>query len=253
MDKIIQVHFDPEQEYQWGIEGLIQWDQGQKLQISGLDISSEIVEVHFSLHEHCGVAKRMLGTVINGVIHTDIPPFILEGPNYCSNDTYSAYAWVYVSDEDSAETIRKMEFEIKARPKPEEYVKPEELEFLQQLEAHINKKLDKSGYEPNKYLATDGEGNVVEKDVDVSEEVITKAVEDYLDENPVDGVSEEDRKRWDSYQERIDKLYVDKPNFNDIPTKTSDLENDSDFVTSDAVYSKNKIDEMFGEILGGAS
>lgn len=135
-----KVHFAPDQDYIWEIKGLEQWDKCQKLEISGLDISDEIVEVHFSLEEFQGSAKRMLGVVKDGVIYADIPAFVLEGPGYC-NGIYLAYAWVYVSDEESAETIRKMEFEIKARPKPEEYVTPDELSFLQQLEQAIKNKI----------------------------------------------------------------------------------------------------------------
>lgn len=141
MGNIIKVNFDPDKYFIWGIQGLEQWDQGQKLEISGLDISDEIVEVHFSLDEVGGNAKRMLGVVNGGVIHADIPAFILEGPEhiFCNNDTYSAYAWIYVSDDESAETIRKMEFTIKARPKPEEYVKPEEPDtFIGQIKKIMN-------------------------------------------------------------------------------------------------------------------
>lgn len=144
--------------------GFNQWDQGQKLEISGLDISNEIVEVHFSLDEYNGKAKRRLGTVVDGVIHVDIPVFVLEGPEYCGGETYNAYAWIYVSDDESAETKRKIELEIVARSKPEDYVTPEELSFLQQLEAYIGRKVDKSGHAPNMFLGTDEEGNVVAKE-----------------------------------------------------------------------------------------
>ena len=163
INKITKAFFEEGQSYTF-MRGLTQWDQGQFLEISGLDISTESVEVRFSLDEYNGKAERMLGEVIDGVIHTKIPQFIMEGPEYCCGTSYNAYAWVYVSYEESAETIRKIELEIEGRSKPDEYVKPEELEFLQQLEAYINKKLDKSGYEPNKYLATDEKGNVVTKD-----------------------------------------------------------------------------------------
>lgn len=166
IEKIIPIYFEPEQEYRWGIDGLKQWDQGQKLEISGLDISEEIVEVHFSLRENEGEAKRMLGIVENGIIYASIPAFILEGPEYTHGETYNAWAWIYLLDEESAETVRKIEFTIKTRPKPAEYVTPEELSFLEQLEALVKNKLDKSGYEPNKFLGTDKDGDVVTKDVE---------------------------------------------------------------------------------------
>lgn len=136
MGNITKINFTPDQDCIWGIKGLEQWDKCQKLEISGLDISDEIVEVHFSLDEFQGTAKRLLGVVKDGVIHADIPAFIMEGPEhiYGNSDVYNAYAWVYVSDEESAETIRKMEFEIKSRPRPEEYVSPDEQDaFLKEI------------------------------------------------------------------------------------------------------------------------
>lgn len=169
MGNITQVHFKDGQECCYNITGLEQWDKGQKLEISGLDNVEEYVEVHFSLQQYCGTAKRMLGKMVDGILHTYIPAFIMEGPEYiCAGaGTYSAYAWVYVSDEESAETIRKMEFVIKARAKPEEYVTPEDLDFLEQLEVEMKNKLDKSGHAPNKILGTDAEGNVIAKDAEV--------------------------------------------------------------------------------------
>ena len=145
MDKIIKVHFESDKYYCYGIQGLVQWDKCQKLEISGLDISDEIVEVHFSLDEVQGNAERMYGTVKDGVIHADIPTFVLEGPEYiCSgSEVYNAYAWVYVSDEESAETIRKMEFEIKARPKPNGYASPDKQDpFLQEIRKVMNETKD---------------------------------------------------------------------------------------------------------------
>ena len=167
MGNITQVHFKDGQECCYNITGLEQWDKGQKLEISGLDVD-EYVEVHFSLQQYCGTAKRMLGKVEDGIILADIPALILEGPECLYSDTgvYYAYAWLYVSDEESAETIRKMEFVIKARPKPEEYVSPEDIGFLEQLEGDIKNKLDKSGHAPNKILATDAEGKVIAKDAE---------------------------------------------------------------------------------------
>lgn len=165
MDNITQVHFKDGQESIYGITGLKQWDKGQKLEISGLHIDED-AEVHFSLSQYDGVAKRMLGEMIDGILHTDIPAFIMEGHDYvCAGArTYSAYAWVYVSDEESAETIRKMELVIETRAKPEEYVTPEDIGLLEQMEGDLKSKLDKSGHTPNKILATDAEGNVITKD-----------------------------------------------------------------------------------------
>lgn len=195
MGKIIKVNFEEWQENQFD-ESLKQWNQGQQLEISGLNISDEIVEVHFSLEETNGTAKRMLGTVKDGIIHTKIPAFILEGPEYTYGDTYGAWAWVYVSDEESAETIRKIEFIIEARPKPDEYVRPEELSFLQQLEQAIKNKITTpSSAKVGQLLRVkevDENGKPTEFDVtdetngNVSDEQIAEAVGNYLEKNPVE-------------------------------------------------------------------
>ena len=211
MDKIIKVNFE-EWQKKADDESLKQWNQGQKLEISGLNISDEIVEVHFSLQEVSGTAKRMLGVVKDGIIHTSIPAFILEGPEHCFETmrNYGAWAWVYVSDEESAETIRKIEFIIEARPKPDEYVTPEELSFLQQLEEAIKNKITTpSSAKVGQLLRVkevDENGKPIAFDaIDVSgasDEQIQEAVDSYLDENPIEV---------------------------EVPTKTSQLENDSGF------------------------
>ena len=165
MGNITQVHFKDGQESIYGITGLKQWNKGQKLEISGLHIDKD-VEVHFSLSQYDGVAKRMLGKMVDGILHTYIPAFIMEGPEYiCAGaGTYSAYAWVYVSDEESAETIRKMEFVIEARAKPDDYAAPEDKDVIQALKEDIESKVSKSGHDPDKVLATDADGNVITKD-----------------------------------------------------------------------------------------
>ena len=221
--------------------GFTQWDQGQKLEISGLDISNEIVEVHFSLDEYNGKAKRRLGTVVDGVIHVDIPVFVLEGPEYCGGETYNAYAWIYVSDDESAETKRKIELEIVARSKPEDYVTPEELSFLQQLEAYIGRKVDKSGHAPNMYLGTDENGNVVTRESSggVTDEQVKSAVEEYLEENPI-SVTEKDPTvpDWAKQPKKPSYTATEVGALSDetkVPTKTSELENDSGFITKEHV------------------
>ncbi len=140
MDNVTQVHFKDGQECVYHITGLKQWDIGQKLEISGLDVD-EHVEVHFSLQQYEGVAMRMLGMFSDGILHTDIPNFIMEGPEYiCTGaGVYSAYAWVYVSDTQSAETIRKMEFVIKSRPKPDDYAPPNQPDLMAEVIERVDK------------------------------------------------------------------------------------------------------------------
>lgn len=163
MGKIIQIAFKKGQFTYPCREDIIQWDKGLKLQISGLETDKN-VQVHFSLEEIQGTAKRVKTEVIDGVIHADIPHFILAKKNCYGMSTYSAYAWIYLTDGDVAETVGEIIFTIKTRAEPEEFVAPEDSSFLEQLEAEVKNKLSKTGHDPNKYLVTDEEGNIVTVD-----------------------------------------------------------------------------------------
>lgn len=138
MDNIIKVNFEEWQEVQHD-NSLKQWSYGQVLKIEGLKLPEGNVEVHFSLTENNGNANVLIGTVKNGVITVDIPRFILTKENvYLSS--YNAYAWIYVDDGDTGQTIRKIVFEIESRPKPEDYVYTEdELKTYKKLEDKIIK------------------------------------------------------------------------------------------------------------------
>jgi hypothetical protein len=138
-NKIIRVDF-PEGKYKKVIsDGIRQWDIGKKLEIYGLELTED-TQVHFSLQENDGVAKRMLGRWNDGVLIVDIPAFILEGEEqscYCWNNEYHAFAWIYVTDGDFAETIRKIEMRIQCRPKPDDYSSPGDKDIIEQFREEI--------------------------------------------------------------------------------------------------------------------
>lgn len=185
--KIIKVAFDTEDYTKRVREGLVQWSYGHVLQVEGLEIPDGPIEVHFSLTDKNGEAPRQIGIVEGGVIAVAIPSFIFT-PESVYDSKYEAYAFIYVTDEESGQTIRKIVFTIKSRPKPSDWIPPKSETTLGQVLEMINGKVDKSGHEPNKFLGTDKDGNVVVKDGSggVSDEQVAKAVEDYLDENPIE-------------------------------------------------------------------
>ena len=217
LNKITKINFVEGQKKAYA-SGLTQWDQGQHLEISGLDISDEIVEVHFSLEEYGGVAERMLGEVQEGIIRTKIPQFILEGPEYCPGTYYTAFAWIYLYDEESAETVRTIQMEIDARPKPPGYIHTEEeLKNYESLKKRIEE-IEKNG---------------------VSTDAVGKTVKKYLEENPIT-VTEKDptvpdwakQPKKPSYTATEVGALSDKTK---VPTKTSELENDSGFITKEDI------------------
>ena len=137
--------------------GLDQWDYGQILRIQGLDLP-DAVEIHFSLQETGGEAKRRIGIRDGDVTDVVIPDFILEGDG--ATEDYKAYAFIYLSSEEFGKTTHKIIMQIKARPKPEGHTKSDETTFGAIMDA-VNK------------LAAG----------QVSEEQIKAAVEEYMKEH----------------------------------------------------------------------
>lgn len=102
------------------VRGVWQWDFGQILRIDGLNLP-EAVEIHFSLDESGGEAKRRIGVTKENVTDVRIPDFILEHER---STNYVAYAFIYVADRESGNTTKRIKMEITARPRPEAFVRP---------------------------------------------------------------------------------------------------------------------------------
>lgn len=102
------------------VKDIWQWNYGQILRIDGLNLP-EAVEVHFSLDETGGEAKRRIGVTKEGVTDVRIPDFIVEAER---STNYTAYAFIYVADREYGNTVKKIAMEIAARPRPEAFVKP---------------------------------------------------------------------------------------------------------------------------------
>lgn len=171
MSKINIVAFQEGETSKTVHNGLWQWDYGQTLRIQGLSLPSA-VEIHFSLQENGGEAKRRIGITESGVTDVVIPDFILEGNNPASGH-YNAFAFIYPSDEESGETTHKIILRIKTRPRPEGDVStdnehdPDETTFGA-IMAAVREIAERTGGEP-------------------TEEQIAAAVEKYMTENPVEG------------------------------------------------------------------
>lgn len=167
MSNITSVVFDKCNETKVIYGGLWQYDYGQILRIEGLDLPPA-VEIHFSLQETGGEAKRRIGITKSGVTDVVIPDFILEGNDATRN--YDAYAFIYLSDEESGETTHKIKMQIKSRSKPEGSSKEEDTSFGAIMDA------------VNKIAEQNGQG--------VSDEKIAEAVNAYMEENPVKGTAD---------------------------------------------------------------
>ena len=121
--------------------GLWQYDYGQALRIQGLELPTA-VEIHFSLQEKGGEAVTRVGTTKNGVTDVTIPDTMLE--NNGSAVDYFIYAFIYIIDATSGQTEYKISMQVKARPKPEGFDRPEDAELFREAIAAVNAAADRA-------------------------------------------------------------------------------------------------------------
>lgn len=116
--------------------GLWQYDYGQVLRIQGLSLPAA-VEIHFSLQEAGGDSEVRIGVTNDGVTDVPIPDSMLE--NGGTTQDYYIYAWVYLTDDTSGETIKHIKMPVKSRPKPQAFSKPEDADLFREAIAAVNK------------------------------------------------------------------------------------------------------------------
>ena len=119
--------------------GLWQWDYGQQLRIEGLHLPTA-VEIHFALQETGGEAITRVGTTKDGVTTVTIPDSMLEGNStvWTAEKAYNIYAWIYLSDQKSGETIKRITMRVKSRPKPEAFEAPGDGEIFREAIEAVN-------------------------------------------------------------------------------------------------------------------
>lgn len=162
---MILVNF-PEGDNKAKVYGLYQWDYGQQLRIQGLDLPTA-VEIHFSLQDIGGESVTRIGTTADGVTNVVIPDSMLENEEELG-EQYSVFAYVYLSDQKSGETIKKIEMIVSTRPKPEAWDKPGDEELFHQAIEAVNSAADR---------AETAEGNAAES-AESAKEDAAKTAED---------------------------------------------------------------------------
>ena len=224
------------------VKGIWQWDYGQILRIQGLNLPSA-VEIHFSLDEHGGEAARRIGVAKDGVTDVVIPDSMVENES-AYGDSYYFFAYIYLTDETSGNTEYKIRAKVTTRSKPEGYNSDDSTfaailktvneiaddKVTRPLIAKVGQVLsvkatDESG-KPTEFEATDQGGGV-------SDEKIAEAVGTYMEANPIE---ETDPTVPDWAKQPNKPTYTADevgalPDTTKIPSKTSDLQNDSGFLT----------------------
>lgn len=118
-----------------------QYDLGQVLCIKGLNLP-KFVEIDFALQETGSTTESEVGITKNGVTEVEIPNHMLINNDIDMN--YMIYAFVYLTDKTSGETIRKIRISVNARSKPENFTAPEDTKLFQEAIKAVNDAADRA-------------------------------------------------------------------------------------------------------------
>nr|DAP04117.1 MAG TPA: hypothetical protein [Caudoviricetes sp.] len=253
-----------------------QYDYGQILSITGQNLPTA-TEVHFSLDIRGGSTLSRVGTTMDGVTTVKIPDELLK--NNGKSGDFSIYAFIYVTDEESGNTEYRITIPVYSRPKPENPSvdpAPEPNIFhetvtavnnaadraekaakdTEQIRDNLNLDLSEKITRPQsakvgqviavKEVGTDGKPTDFEaKDMTggASTEEIKEAVGAYMQEHPFEE-TDPTVPDWAKRPEKPTYTAEDVgalPDNTKIPTKTSELENDSGFLYSPPTPEVGKI------------
>lgn len=253
-----------------------QYDYGQILSITGQNLPTA-TEVHFSLDIRGGSTLSRVGTTMDGVTTVKIPDELLK--NNGKSGDFSIYAFIYVADEESGNTEYRITIPVYSRPKPENPSvdpAPEPNIFhetvtavnnaadraekaakdTEQIRDNLNLDLSEKITRPQsakvgqvitvKEVGTDGKPTDFEaKDMTggASTEEIKEAVGAYMQEHPFEE-TDPTVPDWAKQPEKPTYTAEDVgalPDNTKIPTKTSELDNDSGFLESPPTPEVGKI------------
>lgn len=208
--------------------GLWQYDYGQILRIQDLGLPPA-VEIHFSLTEKGGTSVTRVGTTKDGVTDVVIPDSLLENDD--ASQDYWIYAFVYLADDDSGSTEYKIEMKVKSRPRPEAIDRPEDQELFREAIAAVNEAAERAENAVNNLNADVSEKVTRPDTAEVGQALVVKEIDE---EGKPTVFEAEDIK---------------------VPTKVSELENDSGYLTEhqdisgklDAVKLPEAIDTALAE------
>ncbi|MBQ8640442.1 MAG: hypothetical protein IJ468_14965 [Lachnospiraceae bacterium] len=161
---------------------LQQYDYGQKLEISGLDLPTT-VRVDFSTERNGGVAYSTTGTTANGVTTVEIPDYMLQ-----NNDVdwdYTVYVYFFVIDEEAGRVEYRINLEVIARSKPETVAPPDaEPDYFNQAITEVNSAAERaeaaeqSAADILEQVSADG-ADQVQKIRETGDEVLGSIPDDY--------------------------------------------------------------------------
>ena len=119
--------------------GLYQYDYGQILRVFDLELP-EYVTVDFSLTDTRGSTETRVGKTTDGCLEVQIPNELLKNSHVSVNtEYYMIYAYIYMSDETSGNTVYKVILQVKTRSKPSDIgTDPEDKKLLDEAVNAVN-------------------------------------------------------------------------------------------------------------------
>lgn len=117
------------------VQGLTQWDYGQTLEITGLDLPAS-PQVHF-WRQGATEAYTIVGATRDGVTTVSIPDQLLQEYGVIQ-------AYVYLTDIQSGETVRTVYMTVDPRPKPDTYTEPGEVNPFARVVQAVTEQADRA-------------------------------------------------------------------------------------------------------------
>lgn len=116
--------------------GLWQYDYGQIMRIHGLSLP-EVTQVSFSYSEKSGKTENRIALTKDDVTEVRIPDEMLK--NNGTAQDYIIWAYIYMTDEKSGNTVYKIELHVKSRPQPSDIgTDPEDKKLLDEAVNAVN-------------------------------------------------------------------------------------------------------------------
>lgn len=114
-------------------QAFYQWDKGQRLLLHGVEAGTRVDFARCGQNKAASVYAYSEG----GAVYCDVPDALLMEPDH-------VHGYVYLVDGNRGETAREFMLPVLRRPKPEDYVEPEDVLIWHDLQQQIDE-LKKNG------------------------------------------------------------------------------------------------------------
>lgn len=137
---MITAVFEEEDQQTATTEPIYQYNHGEVLRVTGLDFPAT-ARVDFSYDRRGCPATPKVGIKVAGGLEAPVPEEMMVHGD--SKENYRIYAFIFITNGDNGQTVRRVKIPVRARPKIYEYQPPEgEPDFLEKVLEAINASVD---------------------------------------------------------------------------------------------------------------